>query len=115
MGNAIVTVVSFTSGDASVYMSTGQAFIGGYTYETVTNAAKKFVKEASNYITKAVKTESIVPTTDAKVDFYFLTPSGNYYIEDDSSQIENGTSELSNLFAAGNEVITAYRFITEEE
>jgi len=30
MGDAIVTVVSFKTGDASVYLSTGQAFIGGW-------------------------------------------------------------------------------------
>ncbi len=35
MGDAIVTVISFKTGDASVYLTTGQAFIGGYAHETV--------------------------------------------------------------------------------
>ena len=115
MRNAIVTVVSFSTGDASVYISTGQAFIGGAAHETVISAAKDFVKEATNHIANATKTDSIEPTLHAKVDFYFLTPSGKYYLEDYSSEIENGTSDLSDLFAAGNDVITAYRLITDEE
>jgi len=115
MGDVIVSVFSFTTGDASVYMSTGQAFIGGYAHETVINAAKDFVKVGATYFSKAKKTEMIEPTSDVKVNFYFLTKSGKYYIEDDLTLIENGKSELTELFEAGNKVITEYRLITDNK
>jgi len=115
MGNAIVTVTSFKTGDASVYLSTGQAFIGGFAHETVNNAAKKFVIAGEKYLSKATKTENSKPTNEKKVNFYFLTKSGRYYIEDDFTKIENKTSDLLGLFEAGNQVITEYRLITDNK
>lgn len=115
IGDAIVTVFSFTTGDASVYFSTGQAFIGGYAHETVIKAAKEFASLGQKYISKATKTDKIEPTNESKVDFYLLTKSGKYYIEDDLSLIENGKSELSGLFEAGNKVITEYRLISDNK
>ena len=115
MGDAIVTVISFKTGDASVYLSTGQAFIGGYAHETVINAAKQFVAEGEKYLSKATKTDNTEPTNENKVDFYFLTKSGKYYIEDDFGKIENETSELYGLFESANQVITEYRLITNKK
>ncbi len=114
MGDAIVTVISFKTGDASVYLSTGQAFIGGYAHETVINAAKQFVIEGEKYLSKATKTDNTEPTNENKVNFYFLTKSGKYYVEDDFGKIENETSELYGLFEAGNQVITEYRLISDK-
>jgi hypothetical protein len=115
MGNAVVTVFSFTTGDASVYISTGQVFIGGYAHETVINAAKEFAGLGQKFVSKARITDKIEPTNESKVDFYLLTKSGKYYIEDDLSLIENGKSELSELFEAGNKVITEYRLIADKK
>jgi len=115
MGDAIVTVVSFKTGDASVYLSTGQAFIGGYAHETVINAAKRFVIDGEKYLSKATKTEKTEPTNETKVDFYFLTKSGKYYIEDNFEKIENKTSDLYGLFESANQVITEYRLITDKK
>ncbi len=115
MSDAIVTVFSFTTGDASVYISTGQVFIGGYAHETVIKVAKEFAGIGQKYVSKAIKTNEIEPTNESKVDFYFLTKSGKYYIEDDLINIENGKSELSELFEAGNKVMTEYRLITDKK
>ena len=115
MGNAIVTVVSFNTGDASVYLSSGQAFIGGYAHESVANAAKEFVKAGKKYLSKATKTDLNQPTKEKKVDFYFLTKTGKYYLEDDLDRIENNKSDLTALFGAANQVITDYRLITDKK
>jgi len=115
MGDAIVTVISFKTGDASIYLSTGQAFIGGYAHDKVINAAKQFVAEGEKYLSKATKTDNTEPTSENKVDFYFLTKSGKYYIEDDFGKIENETSELYGLFESANQVITEYRLITDRK
>jgi hypothetical protein len=115
MGKAIITVTSFKTGDASIYMSTGQGFIGGIGNKTVTNAAKKFVSLGEKYLSKASKTEKIDPITGKKVGFYFLTKSGKYYLEEELSRIENNQSGLTELFNAANQVITEYRLITENK
>ncbi|MDR2010671.1 MAG: hypothetical protein LBQ22_09335 [Bacteroidales bacterium] len=112
MGDAIATVVSFKTGDASVYLSTGQGFIGGYAHETVVNSAKNFIVIGKRYLSKAKKTEKTEPMSKTGVNFYFLTKAGKFYIEEDFTLIENEKSEFLELFEAGNQVITEYRLIS---
>ncbi|RLE18699.1 MAG: hypothetical protein DRJ14_02985 [Acidobacteria bacterium] len=113
MGDFILTVVSFKTGDASLYLSTGQAYIGGHSRETVHNAAINFISIGKQYLAKAIRTEKIEPAEGEKIDFYFLTRSGRYYVEDEFSRIEDSSSELLGLFKAGDRVITEYRLIDE--
>ena len=113
MGDFIATVVSFITGDASIYLSTGQGFIGGYAHETVLNAAENFMLVGERFLSKAEKTEDTEPIIKEGVDFYFLTKSGIFYIEEDFYLIENGESVYNELFEAGNQVITEYRLVTD--
>lgn len=115
MGNVIVTVISFKTGDASIYLSTGQGYIGGIGHKTITNAAKNFIQSGERILPKANKTDNKDIIKKTGVGFYFLTKSGKYYIEDDFSSIENGKSDLLELFEAGNEVITEYRLISDKK
>jgi len=115
MDKAIVTVVAFKTGDASVYLSTGQAFIGGFSHKTVNEAAKQFVATGEKYLSKATKTENTKAANEKNVDFYLLTNSGKYYLEDSSAKIENNNSDLNGLFEAANRVITEYRLITQDK
>lgn len=111
MGDAIVTVSAFSTGDASVYMSTGQAFIGGSSHESVINAAKQFIKKGIGYLPNAVKTDKTDTAPPNKIRFYFLTKDGRSYMETDMKSIEDGHSDLLELFEAANVVITEYRMI----
>jgi hypothetical protein len=115
MEKAIVTVVAFKTGDASVYLSTGQAFIGGFSHKTVNDAAKQFVATGEKYLSKATRTENTKAANEKNVDFYLLTNSGKYYLEDSFAKIENNNSDLNGLFEAANRVITEYRLITQDK
>lgn len=115
MGDVIVTVVAFRTGDASVYLSSGQGFIGGHAHDTVVRAAQRFIAKGPSYLAKAVSSTSTAPADKNKIGFYILTKSGKYYIEDTSDKIENNQSPLSDLFSAANEVITEYRLITDNK
>jgi hypothetical protein len=115
MGYAIVTVVSFKTGDASVYLSKGHSFIGGFAHEKINLAAKHFVKTSEKYFSKATKTNLTEPTGENKIDFYLLTKSGKYYIEVEIERIRNNQSDFIELFNAGNEVINEYRAITDDK
>jgi hypothetical protein len=95
MGDAIVTVVSFKTGDASVYLSTGQMFIGGYTHDSIIDAAKRFVNVGKKYLKMAIITEDQNPTNENKVNFYLLTKSGRYYLEEEMTLIENNNSAIT--------------------
>lgn len=115
MDDAIVTVVAFKTGDASVYLSSGGGFIGGHSHDSVVTAARRFIETAPHFIKKARHTASTVPPAKGKTGFYILTKSGRYYIEDNTERIENNQSELTALFAAANDVITAYRQISDKK
>ncbi len=113
MGNVIATIAALMTGDASVYLSTGQAFIGGYTHEAIVNAAKVFVTTSENYLSQASRTDTTTPPQAGTVIFYLLTKSGRYSLEAEFKMIENNQSVLRPLFEAGDKIITEYRLISE--
>jgi hypothetical protein len=115
MGDVIVTVVAFRTGDASVYLSSGQSFIGGHAHDSVVQAAQRFIAKGSLFLNKAKQAVSTAPPDKGKTGFYILTKSRKYYIEDQSEKIENNQSALTDLFAAANDVITEYRLITDKK
>lgn len=115
MGGSIATVVSYLSGDASLYLSSGGGVIGGGQHQNVNLEAKKFVQMAQNYLSKASKTEeTTLPKSDA-VKFYFLTNKGKYVCQENISNFEKNTSELLPLFEEGNKVLSELRIVSEKK
>ena len=113
MSGAVATTISFQTGDASMYLSSGGAVIGGGKHQNVSNAAKQFVNLAQTYLDKAVKTETTdLPTTE-EVRFYILTNKGVFFGKEQMSNFENQSSEWLGLFDEGNKVITELRVTTE--
>jgi hypothetical protein len=107
---ATVTLTSYSSGDASLYFSTGGGVLGGVGHETVRNAVRKFVSSAQTFLSKTKEVASFpLPPTGA-THFYVLTNHGVYgspeLISDD---LKNPESEFFALFAAGQDVITEIR------
>jgi hypothetical protein len=114
MGQAIATVVSFQTGDASLYVSAGQIYIGGYAHENVRNAALAFVKEAQNYLSKAKITYGISLPDKGSVRFYLLTNKGKFTFEEAVENVTSKKSEWTKLFGLGNNVITEYRTVVDK-
>lgn len=115
LGTIVITAASYFTGDASVYLSGGQAFIGGRSHESIVQAAKNFVREAQARLPLAQKTDRIEPVrTGGRVGFYLLTPQGRFYLEESMDAIENETAELLDLFLAGDRVVTEYRLLAEK-
>ncbi|MBO9570747.1 MAG: hypothetical protein J7497_00835, partial [Chitinophagaceae bacterium] len=78
MNGSTVTLVSYQTGDASLYLSSGGGVVGGGKHKNVNIAAKKFVELANNYLDKTAKSEAAtLPATD-EVAFYFLSSKGIY-------------------------------------
>ena len=64
MNGATATIVSYQTGDASLYLSSGGGVIGGGQHENVSNASKHFVTFGQSFIDKATKTEKTTNPTN---------------------------------------------------
>jgi len=114
LGQAVATVVAFQSGDASLYISAGQVYIGGYAHENIRDAGSAFVNEAQAYLGRAQLTESTeLPDKDC-VKFYILTNKGRYTFQETVNNITTNNSEWTKLFNLGNNVISEYRKTTDK-
>lgn len=114
IGKAVVTVVAFQTGDASMYVSAGQIYIGGYAHDNIKKAGLSFVEYAQQYLSKAnPTTETKLPDKNC-IGFYFLTNKGKYYIQETVENVKSKSSEFTHLFDLGNNVITEYRITIDK-
>lgn len=114
VGEAIATVVAFQTGDASVYISTGQLFIGGYAHDPITNSAKCFVDKAQQFLEMSAKAnDHSLPDKDC-VKFYLLTNKGTFVHQENVSNIKVHKTNWADLYEKGNQVITEYRLMTNK-
>lgn len=111
---ATATIVSYQTGDASMYLSSGGGVIGGGQHQNVNNAAIQFVSLAQSYLDKATKTETNSLPQQDEVKFYLLTNKGTYVGEEIMRNFENNTSNWLPLFEAGNKVLTELNLISEK-
>ena len=110
-----VTIVSSIIGDGSMYTSTGGGVIGGIGHETVRKASIDFVNISGTFIDKMKLTLRFLCQSAITLKFYVITPSGIYTSEEvDADVLASGNHELSPLFLAGNDVITALRITTSQ-
>lgn len=106
---ATATVLAYQTGDASLYLSTGGAVIGGGGHKSVSNEAKKFVSLAQTYLSKVSRTETtLIPVKD-EVNFYLLTNKGIYVGREIMENFEDYSSGWLPLFDEGNKVLAAIR------
>ena len=115
MGPAIVTIVAFKSGDASVYLNTGQMFIGGYGREKIRNSGLKLVNEAQSYLDKTKLTALTDLPGKQNIKFFLLTNKGKFFHEEPFANIESNKSEWSKLFYLANDIVTQYRLIDQNK
>ncbi len=105
----IISLVCFSSGDASMYTSTGGGMIGGRSHDAIKTAAKEFVQKAQHYLKLATKTQWTELPDAGKLQFCFLTASGIFFARESFSLIKNNSSVWLPLFAEANKVIAALR------
>jgi hypothetical protein len=109
----VATLVSFASGDASLYFSGGGGVIGGIAHESVNHAAKRFVSMAQWYVGKMDIATSRPLPGPGKVRFYVLASQGVLTVETDEKDLGQKKNDLSPLFYAGHDVITELRLLCE--
>jgi hypothetical protein len=115
MGNGIVTMVSYKTGDTSLYMSSGAGFIGAGRHQDVNQLVREFVKESEGLIASANSNDSEELPENGDIYFHFMTNNGKLTIKDNISAMENQTSPQLGYFEAANQVITAIRVASERK
>jgi hypothetical protein len=112
--NGTASIISFLSGDASIYFSSGRGIIGGGAHENVIIIAKQFIETGQQMVDKAIKTEQTPLPGKNEVVFYLLTNQGIFFGQDSIENFNNQTSQWLGLFLVGNEVINELRIIKEK-
>lgn len=114
MEGGTATSVSYQTGDASLYLSSGGGVIGGGQHQNVNNAAKQFVSLAQSFLDKTTKTEiTTLPSTD-EVKFYLLTNKGIFVGQEQMKNFENNSSPWLKLFEEGNNVLTELHKVSDK-
>lgn len=107
------TIISLSTGDASMYTSSGGGIIGGASHENVNKAAIAFVSSAQNYFKKMGPESMEIPKPN-HIKFHILTNKGHYSFEGLESDITAEKSDWAELFYKGNDVITQLRLISDK-
>lgn len=113
LGEGTATLVSFTTGDASLYLSSGGGFIGGGGHDNVVKAINSFINKSNTYLGKATITETTPLPDKNGLTFYFLTNKGKYKATEQMQNIESEKSEWLDLFEEANKLITEIRIVSE--
>jgi hypothetical protein len=91
------TVVAISDGNASVYLSPGGGFIGGFAHESVRKAAQLTVAAANEIQPQMHATTTYPLPQPGEVTFYALTDSGVFTVSALEADLKSGRSPLSNL------------------
>ena len=115
LGEGTATLISFLSGDASLYLSSGGGMIGGSGHQNIKNAAIAFIDEAGSFLDKTSKTDTTPLPNKNCIKFYFLTNNGIFVGQEQMINIENRSSKWLDLFEEGNKVISEIRIVTNDK
>jgi hypothetical protein len=113
--SGLASIISLSTGDASLYTGTGGGVIGGGGHETVKSAALAFVTAAGRHLPRMISTKEFPYAEIGRVRFYVLTSEGIFTVEAGSDEMKDRKHELYPLFRAGHEVITQLRLTTEKK
>jgi hypothetical protein len=115
ISNSTVTLACLADGDARVLYNTGGGMVGGVSHEPVRQAAKEFVALAQKALPGMTKTTTYPTPGVDKVRFYALTRRGVFTTETDRQALGNRRSDLSSLYASGQEVVAQMRQVQEQK
>ena len=112
VGDGIASVMSSSGGDASIYLSSGGAMMGGGAHSNVRSAAIAFANAALRQKSAMASAPAFPYPETGKVRFYLRTREGVFFAEAPEAELTAGTHPLSALFGTGQEVITQFRSVS---
>jgi hypothetical protein len=108
------TVVAFSDGHASIYLSNGGGFLGGAeSHESVRSVAKQMVAAAVECQPQTHATSEYPLPQQGEVFFYLLTDAGVFTASAPEKDLSSHHHSLSKLGDAAQGVINQYRLIQQ--
>ena len=114
LGEHTATLVSMCDGHASLYTTSTFGVMGGIGHETVRSAAAAFVRAAQAHYDEAVSTTEYPYPSSGRVRFYLVCFDGVRVIDTNFDVLAKGTGRWSDLWSAGQRVVTELRLVTEK-
>lgn len=114
-GGHTASVVSMCDGHASLYTTSTFGVLGGIGHESVRTASTNFVKTAQAHYGEAAPTAEYPYPSPSHVKFYLICFDGVRVIDTELSALEKGTDKRSDLWMAGQQVLTELRQVTEKK
>lgn len=111
----VATIVAFSTGDASVYLKSGQIYIGGFEYPAIKSLAGEMISSAQKLLSETSKTENFTLPDSSLIQFSFLTNNGIFVHHETEESIDKNQTQWTPLFYKGNQIITEYRSITQKK
>ncbi len=113
IGEETATIAAVRDGTASLYTTSTFGILGGSGHESVRAAARRFVKLAGAFYEDGVPASEFEYPSSDTVYFFLRTFDGVRALAADVEQIRTGASPYTGLFAAGQDVLTELRKVTE--
>lgn len=109
------SVVSMCDGHASLYTTSTFGVLGGIGHESVRIASMSFVAAAQPHYDVATPTAEYPYPLPDHVRFYLLGFDGVRVIDAEIASVEKRSDQYSAMWAAGQEVLTELRLVTQKK
>jgi hypothetical protein len=114
VGEHVATLLSTSTGAASLYTTSTFGIIGGEGHEQVRTAAIAFVRAADRLFDSSTPTTTYPYPAAGHVRFYLLTFGGVRVVDTDLATIESGTNVYAEFFNLGQVVLTELRLTARD-
>jgi hypothetical protein len=110
MGGVPITVVSLADGTTSLYTARGGGMIGMGAHKAVADMSRQFIAVAEQYLPQMAPITEFPTVALGHVKFYALSYKDGVFTTDQmENELETGQHPFSNLYGAGQNVITQMR------
>ncbi len=113
LDDQVATILAMRDGTASLYTTSTFGILGGQAHESVRRTAEACVKTAGLHAASGEAVVDYPYPAPGQVFYYLLTYDGVRRVVGDESALEQGSDPTFDLFAAGQDVLTELRSVTE--
>ncbi|HTL82388.1 MAG TPA: hypothetical protein VL651_11820 [Bacteroidia bacterium] len=114
MGNQVATIVTFITGDASLYMKSGMMMIGGIAHEPIRKYVAEMHTQAQEAVAQAKPQTEINFPPVGSATFWLLTNKGKFAHTENVRQLAQVKDAWHRLFDRANLVISFFRQQSEK-
>src|SRR5689334_20341834 len=104
------TIAAYADGTASIYISSGGGYLGGSeSYKSIRVAGLQMIAAGHKFQPRMQLTKQFPLPAKGEVVFYVVMSGGVYTARAPQTELDQRTHQFTELYAAGQEIITQYR------